>query len=115
MARAKARLPDWLFSAPIKRRVLEALLAEPDRAWTERALAIEVGANIRGSVDEHLAALVQMGLVERESAGDRYLLKPVAALEPHELVIRMALETLLPALRLLPDDEVAKPQAKSRE
>src|SRR5215210_6196157 len=62
MPRPPGDLSDWLFGASgAKRRLIERVLAEADVDWTQAAIARTLGLNPKGSVDEHLAALTQLG------------------------------------------------------
>lgn len=79
MPKPKLRLRDWLFGGAGKRRLLEHLIAEEGRAWTQTELADAAGLTPKGSVDEHLAALRQLKLVSRR--GGVYRVN-----EAHELV-----------------------------
>lgn len=85
MARPPGDLSDWLFGASgAKRRLIERVLAEADVDWTQAAIARALGLNPKGSIDEHLAALTQLGVLER--SGTAYRLQPSsqvgAALRP---------------------------------
>jgi hypothetical protein len=100
MPRSKSRLRDWLFGAPGKRRLLEALVADEARAWRQAELAVAAGMHKKGSADEPLLALVQIGLVV-ENAG-RYRLQVDHPLVP-------PLRALVRALAEVPDDPVKRP------
>jgi hypothetical protein len=65
MSKPKLRIRDWLFGAGGKRRLLEALLRDQTRSWTEAELARAAGLHAKGSVDVHIAALVQIGMLSR--------------------------------------------------
>jgi hypothetical protein len=85
MTRLSAR--DWLFGAGGKRRLLEALLAAaPGRRWTEAELARAAGLHAKGSVDVHLLALVQLGVLVR-SGGDYELVPRHPLVRPLRLVV----------------------------
>jgi hypothetical protein len=102
VTRSKARLRDWLFGAAGKRRLLRVLLDEkaPAAGWREAELAGRAGLHKKGSVDEHLAALAQLDLVD--ASGGRYRLNARSPLLP-------PLRKLLRELDRLPDDEVVRP------
>lgn len=103
MPRSKARLRDWLFGAPGKRRLLRVLLEEqaPSKAgWRESELAARAGLHKKGSVDEHLAALDQLAVIE--AAEGRYRINLANPLVP-------PLRKLLRELEHVPDDEVVRP------
>jgi hypothetical protein len=102
VARPKARLRDWLFGAPGKRRLLRVLLEEPvpTDGWREADLAGRAELHKKGSVDEHLAALAQLDLVE--DSGGRYRLNARSPLVP-------PLRKLLRELNRVPNDEVVRP------
>lgn len=111
MARPPAGLADWLFSAPAKRRLL-TLLSHPDaleKQWSEAELARELGVARNGSLDEHLHALVQIGLVER-SAPARYRVVPPRDLAPHLAALRSGLFEVTQALTDVPNDRVMRPK-----
>src|SRR5207302_1314543 len=96
--RSKSRLRDWLFGAPGKRRLLRVLLEEPAPAagWREAELASRAMLHKKGSVDEHLAVLVQLDLVDVSSG--RYRVNTKSPLLP-------PLRKLLRELDRVPDDE----------
>ena len=66
MPKPKLRLHDWLFGAGGKRRLLAALLSSPSRTWTQAELARAARVHPKGSIDEHLLVLIQLGLVAEE-------------------------------------------------
>jgi hypothetical protein len=95
------RISDWLFGASGKRRLLSALLAsEPDQIWQLAHLARAAGLHPKGSVDVHVAALRQLGLVTGN--GDGFVLVPTSPLA-------RPLKTLLDELDSLADAPVDKP------
>jgi hypothetical protein len=98
--RHRARLRDWIFGAAGKRRLLEALLADPRRAWTQTELARAAALETKGSVDEHLSALIQLGVVTERSARYRLTTK-------HPLVA--PLRGLLQAIAQIPDTPLKRP------
>ncbi len=100
MPRPTARLRDWLFGAPGKRRLLEALIADETRVWREAELATAAEMHKKGSVDEPLLALVQIGLVAVH--GGRYRLQRDHPLLP-------PLRALLTVIADLPDVPVRRP------
>ncbi len=71
MSKPKLRVRDWLFGAGGKRRLLEALLTGGSRSWTEAELARAAGLHAKGSVDVHIAALVQLGMLTHAHDGYR--------------------------------------------
>lgn len=100
MPREPATLRDWLFGASGKRRLIEALLAAGGRPMTQAELARRAGLTPKGTVDGHLAALQQAGLVRRDASGYRAdVTSPLAS----------PLRALLSALEALPDDPVERP------
>jgi hypothetical protein len=109
MSRTAARLPDWLFSASLKRRLFELVFVEaPEREWGELELARTLGCGANGSLDEHLEALVQLGLAERP-APRTYRFKRRSELAGYQREIRDSIESLLVALRSVPDQPVRRP------
>lgn len=74
--------------------LLRALLAEPDRQWTQQALAEKVGLHRKGGVTGHVRALEQIGLITKEET--RWQLVPGSPL-------LQPLEQLLDAVELVPD------------
>lgn len=102
MPKPKLRCRDWLFGAGGKRRLLEALLSGKGRAWSEAELARVAGLHAKGSVDVHLAALVQLGLLTRHHDGYRLM-------REHPLV--KPLRRVLDVVALLEDVELARPPA----
>jgi len=100
MPRAKARVRDWVFGSPGKRRLLEVLLGDEGRPWSQTELASAAGMHPKGSADEHLLALAQIGLVDVVES--RYRLRAEHALvDP--------LRALLHAVADLPDTPVRRP------
>lgn len=112
MARAAARLPDWIFSAPSKRRVIAYVLAERNQGELigERDVAKAIGADVRGSVDEHLCALAQLGLLERQEGPRRFRVLETAEMDAPERQLRAALVDLLEALESIPEVAVERPR-----
>jgi hypothetical protein len=102
MARSRSRVRDWLFGAPGKRRLLRVLLEDPAPAggWREAELAGRAELHKKGSVDEHLGALMQLELVE--PLDGRYRVNEGSRLLP-------PLRRLLHELDFVPDDEVVRP------
>lgn len=98
--RAKAGLRDWLFGAPGKRLLLEALFHVEGRVWSQAELASAAGMHPKGSVDEPLLALLQLGLVIQEDG--RYRLR-----SDHDLAA--PLRDLLLALQAVPNGDVSRP------
>jgi hypothetical protein len=63
-------ISDWLFGGSGKHRLLSALLAgQPGQTWQLAQLARAAGLHPKGSVDVHVAALRQLGLVTGSGAG----------------------------------------------
>jgi DNA-binding FadR family transcriptional regulator len=111
MARQAAQLPDWIFSASTKRRVIAHVL-EPGnegKLLSERNVAKTLGVDPRGSIDEHLCALAQLGLLERKDGPRRFRVRPQADLEPPVRDLRTALLDLLAALDRIPRTAVERP------
>jgi hypothetical protein len=100
MPRKTNRLRDWLFGSPTKRLLLHAVVRQPARRWTKSALAREADAHAKGGLDEHLLALVQLGVLVRADAS--YELSPESDLVG-------PLSSLLDALEAIPDDDLARP------
>lgn len=71
-------LRDWLFAKQSKRLLLEALLGEPERAWTRTELSAASGQHAKARMDLHLRPLLEAGLLERR--GNLYRLIPGRAL-----------------------------------
>jgi len=91
MPRPPGDLSDWLFGASGgKRRLIERVLAEPGVDWTQAAIARTLGLNPKGSVDEHLAALTQLGVLER--SGSAYRLQASSQVGTALQPLLMALE-----------------------
>jgi hypothetical protein len=94
------RLRDWLFGAGGKRRLLEVLLDGGSRSWTEAELARAAGLHLKGSVDVHVRALVQLGLLTEDA--NRYRLS-----RRHALV--QPLRRLLAVVGSIEDADVERP------
>jgi hypothetical protein len=105
MSKPRLRLRDWLFGAGGKRRLLEAILEGERRSWTEVELARAAGLHAKGSVDVHVKALVQLGVLVEESG--RYRLSARHALVP-------PLRRLLAAVASVEDAEVERPPLRRR-
>jgi hypothetical protein len=97
MARTASRLPDWIFSAPGKRRALNALFLGGRPSWTRLELARSIHQHEKARVDLYLRPLLQAGVVRR--VGDAYTVQ-----EEHPIV--EPLRSLLIALNSLPDEEL---------
>jgi hypothetical protein len=95
------RLRDWLFGAGGRRRLLEILLRDPSRAWTQTELAREADLTLKGSVDEHLLALRQLKLIRVR--GGRFRLDPGNPL-------LAPIRDLLRALEDVPDVKLRRPR-----
>jgi hypothetical protein len=80
--------------------LLQSVVSEPDRAWTQTELARAARLGTKGSVDEHLLALVQLEVL-RQHGGSYVLNRESAIVKP--------LRDLLAATEQLPDDEIARP------
>lgn len=100
MPKPPLRLRDWLFGAGGKRRLLEAVLASGTRSWSEADLARSAGLHAKGSVDVHVCALVQLGVLV-EDAG-RYRLS-----RGHSLV--QPLRRLLAVVASIEDADMVRP------
>jgi hypothetical protein len=74
LPRTKLRLQDWLFGAGGKRRLLRALIDDENREWTEAELSRAASLHAKGSVDIHVSALLQLGILTQ--AGLVYRLVP---------------------------------------
>lgn len=81
-------ISDWLFGGGGKRRLLSALLAgHPGQKWQLAQLARAAGLHPKGSVDVHVAALRQLGLVTGSREG--YTLVPESPLaRPLKVLLR---------------------------
>lgn len=101
MPKPKLRLRDWLFGGAGKRQLLEQLIAEEGRAWTQTELADAAGLTPKGSVDEHLAALRQLKLVSRRGAVYRFN-------SSHELA--KPLRDVLAVVEALPNVPLKRPR-----
>jgi hypothetical protein len=91
---------DWLFGGRGKRRLLAELLRQPDRTWTQTELAHAAALGAKGSVDEHLLALVQLRVLTSE--GRRYQLERSSPLVK-------PLHDLLSVIEQVPDEEIRRP------
>jgi hypothetical protein len=100
LPKPRLRLRDWLFGAGGKRRLLEAILEGGRRSWTEAELARAAGLHAKGSVDVHVSALVQLGVLVEDSG--RYQLRA-----RHELV--RPLRRLLAVVASVEDAEIDRP------
>lgn len=100
MPRKTNRLRDWLFGSPTKRLLLATVLADPTGRWTKASLARETEAHEKGGLDEHLLALVQLGVLARE--GRQYEL---AVENPLVDPLRQVLATL----ERVPDEALDRP------
>lgn len=100
MSKPKLRLRDWLFGAGGKRRLLDALLAHADREWTEAQLASSAELHAKGSVDVHIKALVQLGVL-REDALSYRLVRGHPLIKP--------LRQVLTVLETIEDTELERP------
>jgi hypothetical protein len=100
MSKPKLSLRDWLFGAGGKRRLLEAIVASEGRAWTEAELARASGLHAKGSVDVHVRALVQIGMLGEER-------KLYRLVQSHPLVV--PLRALLMAVAAIEDTDIRRP------
>ena len=57
---------DWLFGSAPRRALLVAVLESepPPDGWTKTELALAAGVSPKGGVDEHVAGLASLGLLE---------------------------------------------------
>jgi hypothetical protein len=101
MPKSRARLRDWVFGSTGKRKLLAAVLAEPERRWSKQALADAAGVHRKGGVDGHVLALRQLGLLRRRQGGRWVLVADSELVEP--------LQRLLEALQRLPDRTLDRP------
>jgi len=60
------RLPDWLLGGRGKRRMLEALVAEPERVWGRSDLMRAAGLDPHDSQSRHVRVLLAAGLLEQD-------------------------------------------------
>jgi hypothetical protein len=97
----KLRLRDWVFGAGGRRRLLEVLLRDPSRAWTQAELAREAELTLKGSVDEHLLALRQLKLIRIR--GGRFRVDT-------SNVLVVPIRDLLNALENVPDATLRRPR-----
>ncbi|MGH3070800.1 MAG: hypothetical protein ACRDNB_00855 [Gaiellaceae bacterium] len=101
MPKSPARLRDWVFGSTGKRKLLSALIAEPDRRWSKQALADAAGVHRKGGVDGHVLALRQLGLLRRRRGGRWAFVGDSELVEP--------LRRLLEVLERLPDRKLERP------
>jgi hypothetical protein len=111
MARKVAQLPDWIFSASNKRRVIAYVVASQNQGKVlgERELARALDVDLRGSIDEHLFALAQLGLLKRRERPRRFQI-----LSPDEMTtvardLSDALGNLVDALKGVDDVPLDRP------
>jgi hypothetical protein len=104
VSKPKLRLRDWLFGAGGKRRLLETLLADRSQSWTEAELARAASLHAKGSVDVHIAALVQIGVLAHQQ-GTYRLVTDHPLVEP--------LHRLLAVVASLDDAELVRPPLSS--
>jgi len=62
---------DWIFGSAPRRALLGAVLARPapQSGWTKADLARAAGVTTKGGVDEHVAGLASLGLLEPVAGG----------------------------------------------
>lgn len=84
----------------MKRRLIERVVLDKRGSWTQTELADAIGANPKGSINDHLAALVQLGVLWRRGA----LYYP----QRHQPLFR-ALAGLLAALASVRDVKLKRP------
>jgi hypothetical protein len=91
---------DWPFGARDRRLLLESLyrLPAPNGGWTKSALAREIGSSPNGTLDRHLAGLVQWRVVSH--SGGRFWLAD------HDSPIRDPLRELVSAVHSVPDQRL---------
>lgn len=111
MARQKARLPDWIFSAPNKRRVIAYVVASQHqgKVFGERELAGLLEVDRRGSIDEHLFALAQLGLLRRSEKPRRFRIPSPGEMDPVARDLSDALRDLVEALEKVENETVDRP------
>lgn len=103
MSKPRLRLRDWLFGAGGKRRLLKAILEGGNRSWTEADLARAAGLHMKGSVDVHVRALVQLGVLTEDLS--RYRLS-----RRHPLI--QPLRRLLAVVESIEDADVERPRSR---
>jgi hypothetical protein len=104
MPRPALRSRDWLFGSDAKRKLLMVLIEQPEVAWTKGALAREIGVHPKGALDQHLAALRELGVARH--VDERWQLDPLNALvEP--------LRRLLDAVADIPDKPLDRGRGKA--
>lgn len=100
LGKPRLTLRDWLFGAGGKRRLLEVLLTTTPQRWTQTELARAAGLHVKGSVDVHIVALLQLGILDE--SGDRYFIDRGSPLVP-------PLRTLVEALAAIDDAKLKRP------
>ncbi|MGO9791258.1 MAG: hypothetical protein ACLP8S_17710 [Solirubrobacteraceae bacterium] len=100
MSKPKLRLRDWLFGAGGKRRLIDALLSDADRVWSEAELASSAELHAKGSVDVHVKALVQLGVLSEDGLSYRLV-------RDHPLI--KPLRQVLAELETIEDTELKRP------
>src|SRR3954447_20669642 len=57
---------DWIFGSAPRRALLHEVLAAaaPDDGWTKADLACAAGVTTKGGVDDHVAGLAALGLLQ---------------------------------------------------
>lgn len=112
MARTAAQLPDWIFSAPNKRRVIAYVVSSQNhgKMISERDLARTLGVDPRGSIDEHLFALAQLGLLQRHEGPRRFRILHRADMSGIARDLSDALSDLVGALERVQAIPVKRPK-----
>lgn len=90
MTRPKSETEDWLFSGPLKRRLLEVLLLDeqPRGGWTRTGLARNSGQHAKARLDKYLDPLRTLGLI-RVRRGRYFVNRRHALAEPLAEVLRI--------------------------
>jgi DNA-binding FadR family transcriptional regulator len=111
MSRQAAKLPDWIFSARSKRRVIDYVVSAGNRGkvFGERELAEDLGVGRQGSIDEHLFALAQLGLLRRREGPRRFEVLTPEQMNGVARELSAALRTLTATLEQITDEPVERP------
>ncbi len=80
--------------------MIDALLSDADRAWSEAELASSAELHAKGSVDVHVKALVQLGVLSDDGLSYRLV-------RDHPLI--KPLRQVLAALETIEDTELKRP------
>lgn len=91
---------DWLLGSRPRRLALQALLENPERAWSKADLAQACGVSPNGGIDDQIDGLVRVGLLAADGRQWR--------LSAPDSPLAERLSALLLALADLPDDDAAR-------